>query len=323
MTNRRTQSAEESLDGTIRRVLAEHFGRGSGDSENWSESEEIYHSPEGVAKRHEIVWNAQKLWQRQYVDGNGGNLSCRIGEQYVLCTPSMCSKADLTVDDLCLVDLDGKEVFGPYRRTSELLLHLQIYRSNPSAQAVVHCHPPHATAYAIAGIAPAIDLVPEQEVFIGPVAIAPYETPGTQAFAETILPFVEKHNTILLANHGVVCWADTVTHAEWLVEVLDTYCRTLILAAHLGAPARRIAPEKIQELLQVKRQLGLPDARFAVQPEAGVYPYPKPLRGELFEATAEEVDVLARRIAEAVRGHLAKNGSSETAAAGGKEELAK
>src|ERR1019366_1682625 len=98
------------------------------------------------------------------------------------------------------------------------------------------------------------------------VALAPYDTPGTQVFAETVLPFVQSHNTILLANHGVVCWADTVTHAEWCVEVIDTYCRTLILAAQLGSPITRIPLDKIQDLLAIKRRLGLPDARFGDTP---------------------------------------------------------
>ena len=129
-------------------------------------------------------------------------------------------------------------------RSSELLLHLEIYGANAAARAVVHCHPPHATAYALAGLMPPVGLIPEQEVLVGPVPVAPYETPGTKAFAESVLPFVQHHNTILLANHGVVCWADTVTHAEWCVEVVDTYCRTLILAGQLGVPLQRLTPDK-------------------------------------------------------------------------------
>jgi hypothetical protein len=104
---------------------------------------------------------------------------------------------------------------------------------------VVHCHPPHATAFAITGAAPPNGYVAEYEYFIGTSAVAPYETPGTQAFAETVIPFVCDHNTILLANHGVVCWSDTVTHAEWLVEILDTYCRTWVIAGQMGGPCSR------------------------------------------------------------------------------------
>jgi L-fuculose-phosphate aldolase len=128
---------------------------------------------------------------------------------------------------------------------------------------VVHCHPSYATAYAVTGSAPPTGYVTEFELFIGPVAVAPYETPGTQVFAESVLPFVEDHNTILLTNHGIVCWSDTVTHAEWLVEIMDTYCKTVLLAQQTGCPLLRIPEHKIEEILAIKRRMGLPDARMA------------------------------------------------------------
>src|SRR5579859_7813552 len=161
-------------------------------------------SHEAQALRLEIIAVGRKLWERQYVDGNGGNISARLGRSYLLCTPTMMSKRDMEPSDICLSDLDGNILAGDRMRTSELLLHLEIYRSNPKARAVVHCHPPYATAFAMTGTAPPIGLISEYETSIGPVAVAPYETPGTQAFAETVRPFVRDHNTILLSNHGIV-----------------------------------------------------------------------------------------------------------------------
>jgi len=216
---------------------------------------------EAEALRAEIIRAGRKLWERQYVDGNGGNISCRLGANYVLCTPTMMSKRDLEPADICLSDLDGNIVAGDRLRTSELLLHLEIYRANPRARAVVHCHPPYATAFSLTGTAPPVGLISEYEIFIGPAALAHYETPGTHAFAETVLPFVENHNTILLANHGVVCWSDTVTHAEWLTEILESYCKTYLIAKQIGKPLAFIPDHKIQEILAMKRRMGLPDAR--------------------------------------------------------------
>ncbi len=195
------------------------------------------------------------------MDGNGGNISARLGSKYLLCTPTMMSKGDLEPADICLSDLEGNILAGDRMRTSEILLHLEIYKANPMARAVVHCHPPYATAFALTGSAPPNGYLAEYEYFIGPAAVAPYETPGTQAFAETVLPFVQNHNTILLANHGVVCWSDTVTHAEWLVEILDTYCRTCVIAQQLGRPLQAIPAEKLEEILAKKRRAKLPDAR--------------------------------------------------------------
>lgn len=223
---------------------------------------ELFGSAKVQAIKEEIVQVGKKLWLREYVDGNGGNISYRISDDYVLCTPTMRSKGDLTTDCLCLVDFNNQKICGEYSQTSEILLHFEIYKAVLEARSVIHCHPPHATAYAITGMIPQGEIIPEQEVFVGPVAVAPYDTPGTKAFAETILPYARNHNTILLENHGIVCWADTVTHAEWYVEVVDTYCRTLLLAAQIGTPIKRIPAEKISGLLDIKRKLGLPDARF-------------------------------------------------------------
>ena len=222
---------------------------------------ELFNSAEANALRAEIIGVGRKMWERQYVDGNGGNISVRLGSEFVLCTPTMLSKADLTGADICLSDLNGKILAGDRTLTSELLLHLEIYKANSKAKAVVHCHPPYATAFAIAGTVPPNGLIPEYEVFIGPAAVAPYETPGTQAFAETVLPFVHEHNTILLKNHGVVCWSDTVTHAEWLCEIMDTYCKTYLIAKQIGEPLGVIPDAGIDDILHRKQWMGLPDAR--------------------------------------------------------------
>ncbi len=221
----------------------------------------LFESCEAERLKAEMVRVGRKLWDREYVDGNGGNLSVRLTRDYVLCTPTMFSKGDLTSSDICLCDMEGNIAAGDHARSSELMLHLEIYRSNSKARAVVHCHPPHATAFAVTGTTPPVGILTEQEIFIGPVAMAPYETPGTRTFAKTVVPFVRYHNTIMLQNHGIVCWADTLTHAEWLAEIFDTYCRTILLSRQTGLPLSKIPEDKIQEILDLKRRLGFPDAR--------------------------------------------------------------
>ena len=226
---------------------------------------ELFNSTEANALRVEIIRTGRKLWDRQYVDGNGGNISVRLGAEFVLCTPTMLSKADLEAADICLSDLNGKILAGDRTLTSELLLHLEIYKTVPEAKAVIHCHPPYATAHAVAGVIPQSNLVPEQEVFIGLVALSPYETPGTHEFARTVHTLAKDHNTILLANHGIACWADTVTHAEWYAEIVETYCKTVMIAKQLRPELPEIPAGKIAELLALKKKLGmsLPDPRNA------------------------------------------------------------
>ena len=257
-----TPSAHDAISAKGLSLKTQAAGGSAAAANPW---QALLQSPEAEAIKAEIVEVGRKLWQRQYVDGNGGNISYRIAEDAVLCTPTLVSKADLKPEDLCLVDLSGKQLAGGKPRTSEILLHLEIYKSVPEAKAVVHCHPPHATAYAITGRVPPTCVIPEYEVFIGKVALTPYETPGTQKFAETVVPVARDHNTILLANHGIVCWADTLTHAEWYVEVVDTYCWTLMLASQLGTPVTHFGEDKAGDLLGIKQKLGLPDERLGMK----------------------------------------------------------
>ncbi len=261
-------STKDDVSTIVRRAVLECLAVHGSRQSTAEDPLEIFNSHETNGLKEEILRVGKKLWERQYVDGNGGNISVRVSPQYVLCTPTLCSKGDLCMTDFSLVDLENCQICGDRPQTSEILLHLEIYKAVPAAKAVIHCHPPYATAHAVAGVVPQGNLIPEQEVFIGPVALAPYETPGTRAFAKTVLPFVKDHNTILLANHGIVCWADTVTHAEWYVEVVDTYCKTVMIASQLRPKLNEIPPDKIADLLAIKKKLGLPDPRLSSSAES-------------------------------------------------------
>ncbi len=203
----------------------------------------------------------RRLYARGFVAANDGNLTVRLGEGVFLCTPTMVSKGFLHPEDLCTVDLDGKQLSGPRPRTSEVLLHLAIYRTRPDVQAVVHCHPPHATAFAVAGEPIPKGVLPEVEVFLGEVPLTKYETPGTQKFADTIVPYVRDCNTIVLANHGTVSFGPTLEQAYFHTEIIDAYCRILLLARQLGR-INTFTSAQTAELLEVKKRLGYDDVRF-------------------------------------------------------------
>ena len=304
--------SEEKVRTIVRRAVCECLPQPNTGSLSREEATELFHSPKALAVKREIIDAGRKLWARQYVDGNGGNISARISTEYVISSPTLCSKGDLRVEDLSLVDLENNRICGERPHTSEILLHLEIYKAVPKALAIIHCHPPYATAHAVAGVVPPGNLIPEQEVFIGPVALSPYETPGTKAFARTVLPFVKHHNTILLANHGIVCWADTVTHAEWYVEVIDTYCKTVMIASQLKTPLNEIPPDKIADLLAIKKTLGLPDARFAQEEiEEPVHDALKAAIGvgsSTVRPSEGEIDGLVDTLSSAIFDFLEKNG---------------
>src|SRR5215212_5237654 len=146
----------------------------------------------------------RRIWLKGFCAGNEGNHSYRLSEDRILCTPSLISKGNLKPDDMCIVDMEGKQVAGKRKRTSEILLHLSIYKARPDVKAVIHSHPPHATAFAIANVELPTCIHPEAEVFLGAVKTAKYVTPGDPRLGEPILPYVKSTTPILRQNHGTV-----------------------------------------------------------------------------------------------------------------------
>jgi L-fuculose-phosphate aldolase len=232
-----------------------------------AELDAYFNSPKLNALKAQICDVGRRLWQRAYVDGNGGNIAIRVGEDIALCTPTLVSKGFMKPEDMCLVDLEGNQLCSGNgkKRTSEILMHLQIMKRQPRAVATVHCHPPYSTGFAVAGIEPPTCMIPEYEVFSS-VAIAPYRTPGTPEMGKLVADLVDKHNTILMANHGVVSWShNDVEDAYFKMEILEAYCRTVLVASQLGRPPQTMTPAQLRDLLKIKESLGIPDPRFGLK----------------------------------------------------------
>jgi L-fuculose-phosphate aldolase len=202
----------------------------------------------------------RRIWIKGFCAGNEGNHSYRIGENRFLCTPTGISKGDLKPDQICTVDGDGKQLAGKMKRTSEFLMHAAIYKARPDVNAVIHSHPPHATAFAIAGVELPTCIHPEAEVFLGPVKTAPYVTPGDKRLGESILPFVKDSNTILMGNHGVVCFHKDMEYAYYQLEIVDAYARILLLTKQLGSVNTLNASDMV-ELVKLKERFGFGDPR--------------------------------------------------------------
>jgi L-fuculose-phosphate aldolase len=210
--------------------------------------------------KQDICDIGRRIYDKGFAAANDGNITVRISDNEVLCTPTMHSKGFLKPDDISSIDMTGKQIAGRKKRSSEALLHLEIYRQRQDIKSVVHCHPPHATAFAVAREPIPQCVLPEVEVFLGDVPITKYETPGGQAFADTILPFVQKTNVIILANHGTVSFGEDVERAYWWTEILDAYCRILMLARQLGTVSY-FNETKERELLELKAKWGFSDPR--------------------------------------------------------------
>lgn len=203
----------------------------------------------------------RRLYNKGFAAANDGNITVRLNEREILCTPTMVSKGFLKPDDICKVDYEGKQLAGSKRRTSEVLLHLSVYKTRPDVMGVVHCHPPYATAFAVAREPIPKCILPEVEVFLGEVPMAVYETPGGQKFADTILPYTKESNTIILANHGTVTFGPDLEKAYFNTEIIDAYCKILLLSKQLGR-INYFTPGQTRELLDLKKRIGYDDPRF-------------------------------------------------------------
>ena len=226
-----------------------------------AEIERFFSSPAIQVLKDRMCDIGRRLWQRDYTDGNGGNITIRVGDNLALCTPTLICKGFMTPDDMCLVDLDGKQLAGTRKRTSEAMTHFGIMRRQPACKSCVHAHPPHATAFAIANVDVPSCLIPEAEVFLGKIGVAEYKTPGTPANADAVGEVGKTHQAVLMQNHGVIVWGKDVEDAYWKMENIDSYCRTIWIAAGLGGGLHRFTGSQAKELVELRQKLGMPDPR--------------------------------------------------------------
>ena len=227
-----------------------------------AEIQAFFNSPAITELKERMVDIGKRMWAREYTDGNGGNLTIRVGDNLVLCTPTLVSKGYMTVEQMCLVDLEGVQLAGKYKRTSECMTHLAIMKRQPKAKACCHAHPPHGTAFAVAGVQPPTCMIPEAEVFLGQIGMADYRTPGTPDNAEVVGNAAVDHMAVLMVNHGVITWGKDIEDAYWKMENVEAYCKTVWVASQLkGGELLTITGGQAKELINLRKTLGMDDKR--------------------------------------------------------------
>lgn len=184
--------------------------------------------------REAIVLVCRRLYDRGLVAGPDGNVSVRRDDGTLLVTPTGLSKVDVTPDDLVVVTLDGRVLEGRHAPSSELRMHLRLYQRRPDIRAVVHAHPPAATAFAVVGESFVAPVLPEVILQLGKVPLLPYATPGSDALADAFEPFVANHDGFLMANHGATTIGPTLATAHRRMESLEHAARILLAARALG-----------------------------------------------------------------------------------------
>jgi len=198
--------------------------------------------------REEIVRYGRTLHEKGFVAAMDGNLSVRLKQDRILVTPTGLSKGSMRPADLVIVDLEGKQVAGRRHVTSEIGMHLMIYRTRADVKAIVHAHPPTATGFAAAGIALTEPLVCEVVMGLGCIPLARYGTPGTAELAQSLEPYVPKYDAILMSNHGVVAYGDTIEHAYMKMETVEHFAQ-ISLVTHLLGRQQPLQEREIEKLL--------------------------------------------------------------------------
>lgn len=230
--------------------------------------------------RAELCDYSRRLHGRDWVANHDGNLSARLTDGRFLCTPTATSKAEVHAENLLIVDASGARVSGRTKPFSEIGLHMCIYKQRPDVHAVVHAHPPHATALAASGRCLDQPFLAEAVVSLGPtIPLVPVSAPGPAAVA-ALEPFVPAYDVVLIAGNGVFAWGDSVEQAYLRLELCEHLARITLLAQPLGGP-RPLPASLLPALLESRRRAGLgPEAR-GVQALAppGSPPGPAPLAG--------------------------------------------
>ena len=204
--------------------------------------------------RREIVNIGRLLYERSYVVSSDGNVSVRLDDGRIVATPTMICKGRMTEDSLAVTDAAGKPL-GNRRPSSELAMHLLIYQERPDVMAVCHAHPPHGTAFAVAGLAIDQPILSEVILTLGCVPLAAYGTPSTDELTEAMRPLVKYHNALLMANHGAVAYGADLWQAFDRLETLEHTARIAILARILGG-SKNLPAEAIEKLINVREAAG-------------------------------------------------------------------
>ena len=206
--------------------------------------------------RADIVEIGRRMYARGYTASNDGNISVRLGGDRLLMTPRSVCKGFMTPDMMCVTDLDGRKLQGDRDPSSEMLMHLEVYRQRPEVQAVVHAHPPTATGFAVAGIPLDRAVLAEVLTTLGSIPIADYATPSTSELPDAVRRYIKAHDGMLLANHGALTVGGDVYSAYFKMETIEHFAKISLVARLLGRE-HLISREEVNRLQQLRGSYGI------------------------------------------------------------------
>jgi L-fuculose-phosphate aldolase len=208
------------------------------------------------ALRDAIVEVGRRLYARGYTASNDGNISVRLDGDRLLMTPKNVCKGFMSAEMMCITDLDGKKLVGERDPSSEMQMHLEVYRQRPDANAVVHAHPPTATGFAVAGIPLDRAVLAEVVTTLGSVPIAEYATPSTRELPEAVRKYVKAHDGMLLANHGALTLGADLFAAYYKMETIEHFAKISLVARLLGGE-RLLSRQEVTRLQGLRGMYGI------------------------------------------------------------------
>lgn len=208
--------------------------------------------------KKEICEIGRRIYDKGMVASNDGNISVKLNDNEYLCTPTGVTKGFMTPDCICKVDKNGKvlQANGKFKPSSEIKMHMRVYKERPDVNAVVHAHPMYATAFAIAGIPLTQPIMPEAIISLGCVPIAEYGTPSTEEIPDAVSKYLPYYDAVLLENHGALTFSDSLLAAYHKMESVEFYAKLLYLSKQLGGP-KELSKDQVERLYEIRRQFGM------------------------------------------------------------------
>ena len=217
--------------------------------------------------KQEICEVGHRLYHHGFVAANDGNISVKLSDNEFYCTPTGVSKGSLTPDMIIKIDAEGNKLEGTLNPSSEIKMHLRVFRERPDVNAVVHAHPPVATAFTVAGIPLDRYILPEAVLTIGDIPTCAYATPSTMEIPDSLMPYIQEHDAFMLKNHGALTVGNTLTRAFFTMEEVEFNAKIMKYAMELGR-IQEIPEDKMYELMDLRVKMGLPGKHPGYKTEA-------------------------------------------------------
>ena len=213
--------------------------------------------------KKQICEVGKQIFDKGYCAANDGNISVKVGDNEFYCTPTGVSKGNMTPDMIIKIDAQGNKIDGKLNPSSEIKMHMRVYRERPDVRSVVHAHPPVATAFAVCDIPLDKFILPEAILTVGTVPVCDYGTPSTMEIPDSLMPHIQSHDAFLLKNHGALTVGNSLTKAWFVMDEVEYFAKVSKLALEIGqmkigGDAQELSCEQLEKLMELRVKMQIP-----------------------------------------------------------------